>query len=93
MFNFKTKKAYSGNNVDALMLAGFESEYWMTYRQAQEMGYQVMKGQKGTKLIKIVEKEVINKETGKKQKKKVPVPFTVFNMEQMQKIEEMEVAA
>lgn len=94
MINFKTKKPYTGGNVATLESAGFVSPYWMTYRQAQEMGYQVRKGSEGERLIKVVEKEVKNKTTGKLEKKKVAKGFTVFNLEQMDKIEESkEVAA
>mgnify|MGYP000433392146 CR=1 FL=1 len=88
MFNFKTKKAYSGQNVATLMGAGFTSEYWMTYKQAQEMGYQVRRGSTGERLMKVVEKEVLNKKTGKLEKKKLPKTFVVFNMEQMDLIDE-----
>ena len=94
MINFKTKNTYSGGNVALLLEAGFTSPYWMTYRQAQEMGYQVRKSSEGTRLIKVLEKEVRNKTTGKLEKKKVAKGFTVFNLEQMDKIEESaEVAA
>lgn len=88
MINFKTKKAYSGQNIDILAGSGFANQFWMTYRQAQEMGYQVRKGSEGTRLMKVIEKEVKNKLTGKLEKKKLPKYFTVFNMDQMEKIEE-----
>ena len=93
MINFKTKKAYSGQNVATLMAAGFSSEYWMTYRQAQELGYQVRKGSTGERLMKVVEKEILNKRTGKLEKKKLPKTFVVFNLEQMDLIEQDENAA
>lgn len=92
MYNFKTKKAYSGQNIatlwDAKVMGGFDSEYWMTYKQAQEMGFQVRKGSEGTRLMKVVEKEVLNKVTGKLEKKKLPKTFVVFNMSQMDQIED-----
>lgn len=88
MINFKTKNSYTGQNVEILAGSSFTSQFWMTYRQAQEMGYQVRKGSEGTRLMKVIEKEVKNKLTGKLEKKKLPKYFTVFNMDQMDKIEE-----
>lgn len=93
MINFKTKNAYTGQNVDILASTDFGSVYWMTYKQAQEMGYQVRKGSEGTRLMKVIEKEVKNKITGKLEKKKLPKYFTVFNMDQMDKIEQDDNAA
>lgn len=85
--NFKTKNEYTGGNADTLAKSGFSSQFWMTYKQAQEMGYQVRKGSEGTRLMKVIEKEVKNKITGKLEKKLLPKRFTVFNMDQMDKIE------
>lgn len=82
MFNFLTKKAYSGSNVDTLMDAGFESEFWMTFAQARKIGRKVLKGSHGTQIIKIVIKEVVNEKTGKIEEKKFPKYYTVFNIEQ-----------
>ncbi|UUX48899.1 zincin-like metallopeptidase domain-containing protein [Nisaea acidiphila] len=46
-----TGEAYRGINVIALWMAaqasGYTSPYWMTYRQAGELGGQVRKGEKG----------------------------------------------
>lgn len=50
--NFKTKAAYRGINVLSLWAtaldAGFDSSWWLTYKQAQELGGQVRKGEKST---------------------------------------------
>lgn len=47
---------YRGVNVLVLWMAavdgGFSSPYWMTYRQAVELGGQVRKGERGTGVIK-----------------------------------------
>jgi antirestriction protein ArdC len=47
-------KPYRGGNVVQLMLngmkAGYEDPRWLTYRQAQENGWQVRKGEKGTQI-------------------------------------------
>lgn len=51
-----TGEAYRGINVLMLWVAGqvggFGSQIWMTYRQAQELGGQVRKGQKSSTVIK-----------------------------------------
>lgn len=49
--NGKTGAAYNGVNVlilwDAAIEAGFTSNVWMTYKQAESMGAHVRKGEKG----------------------------------------------
>ena len=52
--NPTTEKAYRGGNVIHLLAVGLkhghEDPRWMTYRQAQENGWQVRKGEKGTQI-------------------------------------------
>lgn len=93
MINFKTKIAYTNTNAQKLADSGFANPNWMTFNQAREMGYKINKGESGTQLLRVVEKKVKNKETGKLEKKKVAKAFYVFNLEQMTKITETEVAA
>lgn len=88
MINFMTKKEYTNTNAETLMEAGYDNQYWMTFKQAAEMGYKVNKGEKGTQLVRVIEKEEIDKETKKKEKKKILKKFYVFNMEQMTKLAE-----
>jgi len=88
--NLKTKSTYSGINILLLwsetVEQGFSSPYWLTYRQAQELGGQVMKGQKGTQIIyyKLWEKEG---EDGEKEAIPMLKTFTVFNLDQIEGIE------
>lgn len=42
-----TGKQYQGGNSIHLRNAGFDDPRWLTYKQAQEMGGQVLKGEKG----------------------------------------------
>lgn len=53
--NPKTKHVYSGVNRFVLSLAGVAAGYddarWMTYKQAQDMGGQVRKGEKGVSIL------------------------------------------
>ena len=80
-FNSSTGKMYSENNTVLLLEAGFVSAEWATYRQWLELGYQVQKGQKSTRLIRVCEKEPKGK------KSKYVKSFSVFNIEQTQKVE------
>jgi hypothetical protein len=51
-----TGEAYRGINVLMLWVSGqmfgYEENTWMTYRQAQDLGGQVRKGEKGTLVVK-----------------------------------------
>ena len=49
--NFKSKKAYRGINQLTLGMAGYASPYWLTYKQAEELGGKVKKGSKGSKIM------------------------------------------
>ena len=42
--NLVSKKPYRGINVFLLALAGYGSQYWLTYRQAQALGGNVRRG-------------------------------------------------
>jgi len=45
--NLASGKPYRGFNVFALASASYSSPYWLTYRQAEERGGHVRKGEKG----------------------------------------------
>jgi len=49
--NLISKKSYRGINMFLLALAGYGSQYWLTYRQAQALGGNVRKGAHGTKIV------------------------------------------
>jgi len=49
--NLISKKPYRGINLFLLALAGYGSQYWLTYRQAQALGGNVRKGEHGTKIV------------------------------------------
>lgn len=53
-FNPTSGKTYRGGNAIQLMVAGMqkrlEDPRWLTYRQAQENGWQVRRGEKGTQI-------------------------------------------
>jgi len=78
---------YRGINVLLLWIAaesrGFESAYWMTYKQAQSYGANVRKGEKGTPVVyyNVFAKEC--EKTGKEKKIPFLKNFTVFNADQI----------
>ncbi|MFF5380917.1 ArdC family protein [Pedobacter suwonensis] len=45
-YNFQSGNRYKGINALSLLMAGREDPRWMTYRQAEESGMQVRKGEK-----------------------------------------------
>ena len=67
-------EAYRGINVVMLWLTaaekGYRSAYWFTYRQAQELGGQVRKGEKGSTVVKFGTIEREDEQTG--EEKKIP---------------------
>ena len=85
MFNFTTKKEYTGSNINALDGLGKE---FCTFRQATKyfnLSGKELKGAKScARLMKVVEKEVVVK--GKKEKKKVPIYFNVFEKKHLMQV-------
>ena len=82
---------YRGTNVVLLWSAaserGYDKPTWMTYRQAQELGGNVRKGEKGVLVTfaKTWVKKEVDPETGIEEEKEVPVMkgYTVFNVAQI----------
>lgn len=88
--NISSKKSYNGINPLLLYLTSLEKTYssrwWGTYKQFQEVGGQVRKGEKGTRVVyySTIEKEAKDDE-GNLSKKKIffMKSYTVFNVEQV----------
>lgn len=81
--NLNTGKTYRGINLFLLALAGwssgYESPWWLTYKQARDRGGHIRKGEKSTTVIFWKELTVTDEETGKP--KKIPVlrHYNAFN--------------
>lgn len=81
---------YSGINVLMLWIAadthGYRASHWFTYRQAQELGGQVRKGEKASTVVKYgtVDREQSD-EQGGTEKRAIPYlrAYKVFNAEQI----------
>jgi len=86
---------YRGINVVMLWLSaeerGFDSPYWMTYRQAQELGGFARKGEKGTKVVYANSfKKMEEDEQGNELEREIPYlrDYTVFNANQLEGLPE-----
>lgn len=79
--NYLTGREYTGENSLVLTLAGagYESSEWLTYLQAQECGGSVKKGEKGVRIVKVLEDEDT--------KNKSVRFYTVFNSEQCENLD------
>ena len=85
--NLISKKAYRGINTFLLGIKaqsiGYESAYWLTYKQAEQLGVHVKKGEKSTIVIfwrfLDIEKTA---DTGKKYIEQIPMLryYRVFNV-------------
>jgi antirestriction protein ArdC len=83
--NLISKKPYRGINTFLLALAGYGSQYWLTYRQAQALGRNVRKGEHGTKIVfwKFDRYETETADGEAEERKSAFLRYyTVFNLEQ-----------
>src|SRR5690554_404888 len=58
--NYVTKKGYRGINIFLLLDQDFSCPYWATFKQINELGGRVKKGEPGTIIVfwKLLEKEI-----------------------------------
>lgn len=91
--NAITRRAYSGANVMLLWLSaennGYSSQRWLTYKQAQEAGGNVRKGEKATSICYA---STYEKENEKGEKAFIPFlkAFAVFALEQCEGLEHLQ---
>jgi antirestriction protein ArdC len=91
-----TGKPYHGINVFILLLTamseGYRSQYWATFNQIKARGGHVKGGEHGTQVVlwKRIEIKEKNAETGKTEKKTIPMlrTFTVFNLDQTEGVKD-----
>ncbi len=80
-----TGRFYRGVNVFLLHAAGYGSPHWLTYRQANDWGGHVRKGEKGFPVVFWKWREADDAETEESEKQR-PAPilryYTVFNVAQ-----------
>ena len=80
--NLISKKPYRGINIFLLHAMSYESPYWVTFRQAQELGGTVRKGEKACPVVFWKQLEVEDKKTGEVEKIPLLRFFYVFNVSQ-----------
>lgn len=84
--NLITRKPYRGVNVFLLAVTrhfmGYDSAYWATFRQIQQAGGHVRRGERATLVVFYKQHEFDDEQTG--EKKRVPLlrHFNVFNLTQ-----------
>lgn len=88
--NFSTKKAYNGINILLMWMEGtekgYKTPYWLTFKQAKQLGGTVRKGEKSTPAIFYKTREVENQD-GEREEIPVINLFRVFNLDQIDGIE------
>lgn len=88
--NAHTKARYSGINPILLAISafrkGYQSKFWGTYKQFQQLGANVQRGEKGTAItfFKLLTVNKNDKATGEDREEKIPLlrTYFVFNVEQ-----------
>jgi antirestriction protein ArdC len=92
--NMVSGKRYRGINVWLLNSAGYASPWWMTYKQARNLGGYVKAGEKGTQIvfwqfIRVTKTVEDGDKAGEKYQDTVPMAraYTVFNLGQCEGIE------
>ena len=86
--NAISKKPYRGINAWLTRCSGYANPNWLTFKQAQEVGGSVKKGEKGLPVVFWKIGERLNSETGKKEKTFLLRYYTVFNVEQCEGLAE-----
>ncbi len=80
--NLISKKEYRGVNVFLLSCMPYSMPYWVSYKQAQQLGGNVCKGEKSTPVIFWKWLEKTDTETGKPFKVPLLRYYNVFNVSQ-----------
>jgi antirestriction protein ArdC len=89
--NLNSGKPYCGVNVFLLAFTawakGYDSSYWLSFKQAQERGGNVKKGEKSSMVVFWKPLEVTDPKTGEKEKRFVLRYYNVFNVKQTEGID------
>ena len=90
--NLISRRPYRGINVFLLFMESFSSPYWLTFKQAQEQGGHVRRGERGTPIIfwRVDQKSSGDSEGDMSEhayRRIVLRYYTVFNIEQCEGLE------
>jgi len=89
--NFVTNKPYRGINVFLLLPMGYESPFWLTFRQATRLGGTVRKGEKSCPVVFWKRLAVEDKDSGEERKIPLLRSYHLFNVAQCDGIGESQV--
>lgn len=81
--NLVSKKPYRGINVFLLHAMHYESPLWLTFKQAQELGANVRKGEKACPVVFWKQLEIEDKETHEIEKVPLMRIYSLFNVAQV----------
>jgi len=84
--NLITKKPYRGINVFLLNSLRYASPFWLTFKQAQELGGHVKRGEKSSPVVFWKWLEGISQTTGEKERIPLLRYYSVFNCAQCEGI-------
>ena len=89
MKNISTNQTYQNTNLEALeeaaLKCNYDSRIWGTFVQWKSVGRTVKKGEKGTEIIRVIERDILNVD-GEKVERKIVRRYTIFNLEQTKEI-------
>lgn len=85
--NLITQHQYRGINMFITASSGFDQPYWLTFKQAQEIGANVKRGEKGTPIVYWLRCSKEDKKTEDVKSFMVPRFYTVFNIAQIEGVD------
>ena len=80
--NLVSGKSYRGINVFLLLAMSYESPFWLTFRQALQLGGNIRKGEKSSPVVFWKQTTIADKESGEPQKIPLLRYYSVFNVAQ-----------
>jgi antirestriction protein ArdC len=80
--NLVTKRPYRGINVFLLLAMSYESPFWLTFRQALQLGGNVRKGEKSCPVVFWKQTTIADEESGEPQRVPLLRYYHVFNVAQ-----------
>ena len=80
--NLVSGKSYRGINVFLLLAMSYESPFWLTFRQALQLGGGVRKGERSCPIVFWKQMTIEDKESGEPQKIPLLRYYSVFNVAQ-----------
>jgi antirestriction protein ArdC len=84
--NFVSKRPYRGINVFLLLSAAYESPFWLTFRQANQLGGHIRKGERGSPIVFCKQIEVDGKDAGEPGQLRLLRFYHVFNVAQCENL-------